>query len=359
MNLKQIIVVMILIFFIGCGGGSGAVSSKTSKKDINTTSEPFFYQQWYLDKNATFYSDNGINIDANIHPSDLLLKYSGKGVKIAVIDDGLDVGHEDLKDAVIATYDIGTNSTNVAHSTQDGYHGTAVTGIIAARINQKGIAGIANKSQIIFLKYKKYMSDSEIVELFNKAENFGADIINNSWGTGDVSDAVKNKIIDLANNGRGGKGTIIVFASGNTGTNMGNDESAIPEVISVGATNSDNLRASYCNYGANLDVMAPGGESLGITTLDDMGNKGVGISNEDYILYDDNSAFAGTSASTPIVSGIIALMLEKNPNLTRVEVENILKSSSDKIGSYAYSNGRNNKYGYGKVNLATIMSLVP
>ncbi|MDQ7067477.1 MAG: S8 family serine peptidase [Sulfurimonas sp.] len=160
----------------------------------------------------------------------------------------------------------------------------------------------------------------------------------------------------LSNNGRDGKGTIIVFASGNDDQDMGNDESAIPEVISVGATDSENLRAYYSNFGLNLDLVAPGGYYLGITTLDSMGDKGLASLDDNYLLFDDvDGAFVGTSAAAPIVSGIIAIMLEKNPNLTRVEIENILKNSSDKIGNVPYQNGRNNYYGYGKVNLTNAM----
>jgi len=324
---------------------------------ITFKSEPYYYQQWYLEYNSTFYSENNINENAHIHSENLLKSHTGNGIKIAIIDDGLDITHEDLKDSIIATYNVITKTTNVSHTNQNEYHGTAVTGIIGARVNSKGIQGIASKSQIIFLKYKENMSDSETIELFNKAQEFGADIINCSWGTYDVSQSVKDKIIDLSNNGRDGKGIIIVFACGNDNQDMKNDESSIPEVISVGATDKDNLRAWYSNYGANLDVVAPGGYYVGITTLDDMGTNGVASLDNNYLLYNDVNSFIGTSASAPIVSGVVALMLEKNPNLTRIEVENILKSNSDKIGNLQYENGRNNYYGYGKINLTKIMGI--
>ena len=329
----------------------------TLQNDLNVTlkSEPYYYQQWYLDKNNTFYNQNNIEVNASIHSGKLLKSYTGKGIKIAIIDDGLDITHEDLKGAIINTYDISTKSTNVSHTSFNGHHGTAVTGIIGARVNGKGIQGIASQSQIIFLKYKTNMSDSETISLFNKAQEFGADIINCSWGTYDVSQSVKDKIIDLANNGRGGKGTIIVFACGNDDQDMGNDESSIPEVISVGATDKDNLRVWYSNYGVNLDVMAPGGYDIGITTIDPMDSVGVASIDNKYLLYNDSNSFIGTSASTPIVSGLIALILEKNPNLTRIEIENLLTSTSDKIGNLQYENGRNNYYGYGKINLTNIM----
>jgi len=342
-----------LLILLSACGGSG--SDETSSSQTALGSEPYLYQQWYIEENTTFYTQYSIDQDAHIHSGDLLNFYSGDGIKIAIIDDGLDTSHEDLQGAVVNSFDIATYSTDVSPSTTTAYHGTAVTGIIAARVNHVGIQGIASNAQIIFLKYKAEMSDSETIELFNKAQEFGADIINCSWGTYNVSPAVKDKIVDLANNGRGGKGTIIVFSCGNDDQDMGNDESAIPEVIAVGATDRDNLRTWYSNYGKELDVMAPGGYYLGITTLDPMGNNGVASVDENYLLYNDSNAFDGTSASAPIVSAAIALLLEKNPDLSRVEIENILNNSSDKIGNVAYENGRNDYYGYGKINLTRLL----
>ena len=319
--------------------------------------EPYYYQQWYLDINDTFYNENNIERDANIHGGNSLQKYTGKGVTIAIIDDGLDVAHEEINTSIIATYDINTGTSNVSQDSSHAHHGTAVTGIIAADINARGITGLANDSQIIFLKYKEDMSDSETIELFNKADELGADIINCSWGTYNVSQAVKETIQDLAHNGRGGKGTIIVFSVGNGNRDMGNDESAIPEVVAVGATDRDNTRAIYSDYGRELDIMAPGGYEVGIATIDPIGENGMGVIDVDYLLANDPNAFIGNSASAPIITGAIALMLEKNNNLTRIEIDETLKNTSDKIGNIEYIDGRNQYYGYGKVNLDRVLEV--
>lgn len=364
--MKCIAWLSIILLLSACGEGTSNGSASDDEDNPNDTEqetdislEPHYQKQWHLIKNDTIYQQNGIDDNAHIHAGNILKTYSGKGVKIAIIDDGLDTSHEDLENAIVSTYDIVSKSSNVEHLNSSNQHGTAVTGIIGARANEKGILGIAYNSEIIFLKHKEDMSDSETIELFEKAEGFGADIISNSWGTYDVSPAVKDTIQDLAINGRNNKGIIIVFAVGNDNQDMGNDESAIPEVIAVGSTDTDNTRAWYSNYGENLDVLAPGGNGVGITTLDPMGIDGLSILDDNYLFYDDSNSFIATSASASIVSGVIALMLEKNPSLTRIQIEDILENSSDKIGSFNYENGRNNYYGYGKVNLTNLFQLIP
>ena len=357
--------ILVVLLLTACGSSSNDTTfinlfddNQTLVTDDNNQTlviEPYFYEQWYLEINKTFYEKNGIDNNASIHFGKSY-KYTGKGIKIAVIDDGLDITHPELNNSIIVTYDVTSKTANVTHSSMREHHGTSITGIITANDNEIGIKGIASESQIIFLKHREDMSDSETIELFFKAKEFGADIINCSWGTYDVSESVKEVIQDLATNGRDGKGMIIVFATGNDTQDMGNDESAIPEVIAVGSSDKENLRAWYSNYGKNIDVLAPGGNlDLGITTLDDMGENGIATLNNDYLLANDEESFVGTSASAPIVSGVIALMLEKNPNMTRDEVEKALHEKSDKIGNLDYVDGFNEYYGYGKVNVERLL----
>jgi subtilisin family serine protease len=320
------------------------IISALNARDENIPDEPYYFAQWYINYNKNFYIHNKIAKNAGIHTTDKLLhQYSGKGVTIAIIDDDLDASHEDLKGAIFKIYPKNLMNKHILVSN----HGTAVAGIIAARKNTKGIQGIAYNSKIIFLQHPKNMTPDDTIVLFDKAVKMGADIINCSWMSIAVSQKVRKKIKDLAINARNGKGLIIVFASGNGNQPNILNESSIPEVISVGATNKYNKRAWYSNFGKNLDIVAPGGNSIGFPTLNGVDGK--------YLSYKKPNTFSGTSAAAALVSGVIALMLEKDPELTRIEVENILKMSADKIGKYPYINGKNDYYGYGKINLVKIM----
>lgn len=122
----------------------------------------------------------------------------------------------------------------------------------------------------------------------------------------------------------------------------------------VSQADEENLRSIYSNFGKGLDIMAPGGFILGVTTtypLDDETHPSPYMKAEDY------KKFQGTSSSAPIVSASIALLLEKNPQLTRIEIQSMLSAGTDKIGYVEYENGRNNYYGYGKLNLNKMLSI--
>ncbi len=317
--------------------------------------EPLYQEQWALHYDKAFYEAYSINKDAHIHGENAMIRYSGKGVKIAIIDMGIDKNHIEYKNNLIKVINSRDGTNNIICNDIDVcYHGTAVTGVIASNINGKGLRGIAPNSQIIFihLDLKGYVGDNEILDALSFAQKENVDIINASWGTGDVSPIVKEKIDSMAINGRNGKGVVFVFSSGNRGKDAKNDESMLDSVIGVGSSDEENLRAIYSNFGKGLDIVAGGGFSLGITTA-----YPTHIDNHPkfYLQAEDYKKFQGTSASAPIVTGSIALMLEKNPNLTREEIQNILYKTADKIGNVEYINGRNDYYGYGKINLDRAM----
>jgi subtilisin family serine protease len=181
------------------------------------------------------------------------------------------------------------------------------------------------------------VEDSTIIKLFREAVEYGADVINCSWGRGNIGQNVRDYINDITRTARGGKGVNIVFAAGNenNGTVMETDEAGIENVIGVGATDGNNLRANYSNYGNLLDIVAPGGEYHSIATIDPLGINGA--TEDEYNRYNQiqnngNVRFIGTSASAPILTGAIALLLEKNPNLTSGEIQEKLKTATDTIG---------------------------
>lgn len=117
-----------------------------------------------------------------------------------------------------------------------------------------------------------------------------------------------------------------------------------PDTIAVGASTDFDYRADYSCYGSNLDFVAPSGGGLGgIWTTAPTGTSGEDAGNY-------YSGFAGTSASSPLAAGVAALMLSKNPNLTATRVREIMCFTCDKVGSVEYINGRNDYYGYGRIN---------
>lgn len=322
--MKQFFLYLVSLVFIGCGG-----NSNTNNNEMDTSN--YIYQQWYLKKNTTFYSLHNIDDDAHIHGSDAIFsKYKGSNIKLAIIDNGFDVTHPELKNNVIATVafsEDGIQSDDVSHN-GDEYHGTAVAGIIASSLK---LQGIAPNVELILIKMPEYITDDIVEDMFNTAISYGAQIINCSWGTNDVSQSIREYINDIAITSYNMKGVNIVFAAGNDDNLITNDESSIKNIIGVGAVDHENLRVTeYSNYGPELDIMAPGGYNLAITTLDVSGEKGA--NSEDYIEYNDSNGFIGTSAAAPIVSGALALLLEKDQTLTNTEIRDILKEKTDKIG---------------------------
>ena len=274
-----------------------------------------------------------------------------------------------------------------------GNHGNACAGIIAASHNNEGIAGIAPDCKImpirIFDSLNSIISYNSVADAITFAKDSGADIISNSWGfrTIDInfSPVIKDAIIDAVNNGRNGKGCIVIFSAGNTADLSDNREGFIgfpaninievDGVIVVGASDRNDNQANYSPisilYGdewllprSRIDVVAPShsayscqisSENFEVWSLDIPGNM-LGdnpVSRTDcgrellQFFYDPASGtnfdaytgrFGGTSASCPQVAGVAALMLSVNPNLTQLEVAQIIKSTARKAGNYSYQN---------------------
>jgi len=326
--------------------------------------EPLYNELWHLKNTGQF--GGLIGADINITGAWNITK--GVDVKIAIIDDGFDTAHEDLKDAIVAQKDFDYDDNDASYSNTHEYHGTLCSGIALARENGKGTVGVAPKSSLIAIKVggkdesgdTLLTSDSQLINSFLWAQAQGADVISCSWGTYNVSDGLKTTIDSIALNGRNGLGTPIFFAAGNDGLGQyawSNDEAALESVIAVGASTDRNEKAYFSNYGVSLDVVAPGGDGyssgFGIATTDLTGVIGYELNSPEhpnYTFASDGTGFHGTSASTPMAAATAALMLSINPSLTKDTLKSILETTADKIGYTPYINGRNNYFGYGKIN---------
>ena len=258
--------------------------------------------------------------------------YSGAGVEVAVYDDGVETAHPDLnydpQNRQFESYSPEPINSNASH-------GTAVSGLIAATGNNNlGVIGGAHEAIVTgvnFLDVIQYDGSAATLSSFEWAGNF--DLMNNSWGLTPNYGSYQNILNDNAENavfetisetGRDGLGTIIVQASGNDDVNANGDSTNGSRfTASIAATASTGNAASYTNWGSGILVAAP----AGAVTTDITGSGGYSSSG------DYTTGFGGTSAATPVTSGVIGLMLEANPDLGWRDVHNILAESAQLTGS--------------------------
>ncbi|MDQ0482478.1 S8 family peptidase [Guptibacillus hwajinpoensis] len=254
-----------------------------------------------------------------------VLDKRGDGVKIAVLDTGIDIDHEDLN-----VYG-GTTVLEEGFSyDDDNGHGTHVAGIISALDNEIGVVGVAPNSQLYAVKVLDRFANgsySNIIEGINWAVDNGMDIVTMSLGGETPSKSLK-KAMKYAEK----KGLILIASAGNNGDVGGKDGSItfpakFKEVISVGASDIDNSLSPYSSTGKELDFVAPGVDILST------------FNNGSYIEY------SGTSMAAPHVTGTIALMLQKNQNIIQKDAVKILQENSIYLGdSFYFGNGLINSF---------------
>jgi subtilisin family serine protease len=376
---------------------SNGATSATATITVNLNGDPLLPNQWHLQNTGQdSFSDVRpvAGFDINVAPA-WAAGFSGQGIKVGVVDSGLEIAHEDLAGNVDAGNSIDFRTTNGTDPTPIvwgnhpvvGDHGTSVAGIIASEaFNGKGGRGVAFRARLRGYNWIAFGMNTPI----NFARSFGADqrsadndIFNGSFG-GDIVTGVRYDllpefdnsyaaVLDNADTLRGGKGAVVVFSSGNNFSDNGAPlvasgscldarnlgvtcslpaassfkQSIVPLI--VGALAADGRKASYSNTSSSTWVSAPGGEtsnmwwgadmptittanlagcekySVSVNALD---NRGVNplASRCQY-----TATMSGTSAAAPMVAGVVALMLEANPNLTSRDVAHILAVTARKV----------------------------
>ncbi len=322
--------------------------------------DPLYGCQWHLD-NADEYDINVEDVWAE--------GIKAEGVNIAVVDSGMDHAHEDLVENVDTTrnHDY-TGSGDIHH--RFFHHGTHLAGILAARDNDVGVRGVAPRATIY--GYNLLRANTVRNEGDAMTRNRAATAVsNNSWGPidspglGRAPSTWKAAIETGLRSGYDGKGTFYAWAGGNG--HLFGDDSNLDEysnfygVTAVCAVNDHDTRSSYSEMGANLWVCAPsndrGHQHLGIVTTE----------NSDRYY----NEFGGTSAATPVVSGVAALMRSANPNLTWRDLKLILAATARQndsenpgweVGAFKYGTNSdryhfNREYGFGVVDAKAAVEL--
>ncbi|WP_157943012.1 S8 family peptidase [Acetivibrio saccincola] len=255
-------------------------------------------------------------------------------VTVAVIDTGIDMFHEDLKDVIVGGYDFVDMDDDSIYGPVKEEHASHVAGIIAALTNNGvGISGTCGQAPVKIMPIRALESgwgdDFTIIESIYYAVDNGADIINMSFG-GNMESEAFNEAIEYALS----KGVVLVAATGNESKDAFSIyPAAHPGVIAVSATDEEEKLVSFSNYGSIIDIAAPGVNIISTVP----GNK------YDY--------FNGTSLSTAFVSAACALLLSKNPSLNNIEIQHILENSAKDIGDA----GKDEKYGYGLLNIGAAL----
>lgn len=331
---------------------------------LKNLNDPLLSNQWHLNNTGQGGGAGGIDVKAF---AAWTLGYTGEDVQICIVDDGVDYLHEDLNANfdLSLSWDFNDNEQDPRGVNGDN-HGTACAGVAAAiggnTIGVSGAAPDANLSAIRLIAGP--VSASTEAEALTFGLN-GNHISSNSWGPADsgvyhdMSLIVKDALAEGGTNGRGGLGTIYSWAAGNgraSNDNVNYDQFASSiYTIAVGAHGNDGLVSWYSEPGASMLVTAPSdGGTLEITTTDLTGSDG--YNNTNY-----TNDFGGTSSACPLASGVIALMLDANPNLTWRDVQHLLVENGVKIDAANADwtiNGAgydvNHNYGFGSLDAAAL-----
>ncbi|MCI3919715.1 S8 family peptidase [Paenibacillus sp. TRM 82003] len=249
-----------------------------------------------------------------------------EGVVVAVVDTGADLSHPDLVGHLTDGYNVVSPSSPPE---DDVGHGTHVAGVISALTdNGQGVAGMTWYNKIMPVKVLDSTgmgSTYSVAEGIIWATDRGAKVINMSLGNYASAEFLHDAIRYAYD-----RDVVLIAATGNDNTSQPGFPAAYPEVLSVSATNMYGEKASFSNYGDYVDVVAPG-ENIASTYIDNQ-----------------YAALSGTSMASPHVAALAALIRSANPELKNTEVYDIIRKTTNDLGSA----GRDAYFGFGQINVA-------
>ena len=232
---------------------------------------------------------------------------SGQGINIAVIDDGIFTEHPALQHVqTIFEYDVETQSQSAAPIYKHDSHGTRVAGVIFAKISSptRPVIGLAPDANLIAIR-SPYSRTSDTLLSLHLAQLAGADIINCSWNSPLLLEPIADAINHLATYGRKGKGTAVVIAAGNGGQLIAENaiEASLDKALVVGAHTEQKYRMESSNYGPSVDFWTSGEP---VRALSVSGGY---------------TRFSGTSLAAATISGLAAIILSEDLDLTLQQLE--------------------------------------
>jgi hypothetical protein len=365
--------------------------------------DPLFPYQWSLNNTGQGYL--GINripgdyndmqvikygtVDADIDALEAWERNDETTIPlVGIIDTGLDLDHEDLADHIWTNpgeipnngidddhngfvddfygWDFSGNETDTVledNDPTDYYgHGTHCAGIVGAvRNNGIGISGINTPCKIMAIKFFPNSFFSLGAKSIIYAADMGCDVINMSWGSPYPSKVIEDAL-DYAIN----KGVLPIAASGNSGAEDNFYPASLPQVFTVGASNSDDEVTYFSTYGDHIEVVAPGEDILSLRADNtDMYAEGGASGREPFVHIVNNHYYLadGTSMASPCVVGVAAYILSASPGISNERVKEIIEQSADDIiypygGDSLYSPGKDIYSGYGRVNLNSALQLL-
>ena len=289
------------------------------------------------------FTVHDLEADLQINADDVWnnLGYDGTGVKVAILDTGVETTHIELRDSIAATENFVKDV-----STDKNGHGTHVSGIVTAngiyQLNHKEYGsnyatGVAPGATIIVGKVcgRTGCRESDIMAGIEWAVEQEADILSMSLGGGNYDDHCDDDPLAAKVNWAVNQGLVTTISAGNEGRGVSSPACA-SGAIAVGAVDKSDVRADWSNYGSALDIVAPGVDILSTYSCIAVGD----CTNYWY------AWMSGTSMSAPHVAGVAALILEKNPDYTVNQVKEAIYNSAVDLGD----SGWDELYGYGRVD---------